>query len=201
MNRQRGEIAVSVEELQAVMVYREGADKLERPLRFIRGEKTGLADPHGIFMDSENNEIVTVNHGNWRKYYPDMITICRRSRFPASTGRFEMPSIRVYPILGNGNIKPLRTIQGDKTTLDWPMQLDEDLAHNEIAVANFGQNSIVIFDRTAEGNVAPKRIIQGDQRESPARWAWPLTSRTTKSGWPTTRITPQSFFRARPRAT
>jgi hypothetical protein len=162
LNRQRGELAVGVEELHAVLVYRQGADKLERPLRIIRGENTGLADPHGIFMDSVNNEILTVNHGNWRKYFPNTDHDIPPMVIPTSTGRFELPSIRFHPILANGDVKPARTIQGDKTTLDWPMQLDVDLTHNEIAIANFGQDSIVIFDRRAQGNVAPIRVIKGE---------------------------------------
>ena len=161
LNRERREIAVSVEELHAVLVYRQGAEKLEPPLRVIRGEQTGLADPHGIFMDSVNNEIVTVNHGNWRKYYPNTDHDKPPLIIPPSTGRFEQPSIRFHPILANGDVKALRVIQGDKTTLDWPMQLDVDVAHNEIAVANFGYDAISIFDRRAQGNVAPIREIRG----------------------------------------
>jgi len=162
LSRERGEIAASVEELQAVIVFRQGAEKLEPPLRVIRGEQSGLADPHGIFMDSVNNEIVTVSHGNWRKYYPNTDHDKPPLLIPTSTGRFEEPSIRFFPIMANGDVKALRVIQGEKTTLDWPMQLDVDVAHNEVAVANFGQNTIAIFDRKAQGNVAPIRVLGGE---------------------------------------
>jgi DNA-binding beta-propeller fold protein YncE len=43
------------------------------------------------------------------------------------------------------------------------MGLAIDSAHDEIAVANNGDNSILIFARTASGDVAPARVIAGDQ--------------------------------------
>jgi DNA-binding beta-propeller fold protein YncE len=80
---------------------------------------------------------------------------------PISPGHFEHPSLNVYPIESNGDAKPVRMIQGDKTGLDWPMQIDVDVNRNEIAVANFGGDSILIFRRTDKGDVAPIREIKG----------------------------------------
>ena len=41
------------------------------------------------------------------------------------------------------------------------MALSVDEGHDEIAVANSGDNSIRIFGRTATGDVAPIRVIKG----------------------------------------
>jgi DNA-binding beta-propeller fold protein YncE len=76
-------------------------------------------------------------------------------------GRFEAPSITVYSGTANGDVAPVRHIQGSKTGLNWPMALDVDLLHNEIAVANNGDSSLRVFRRTASGNVAPVRVIKG----------------------------------------
>jgi DNA-binding beta-propeller fold protein YncE len=74
------------------------------------------------------------------------------------------PSITIYSGDAKGDAKPLRTIQGERTLLDFPMGLADDPAHNEIAVANNGGNgdgSVLVFSRTANGNVAPLRVIAG----------------------------------------
>lgn len=157
----RREIALSVEELDAVVVYKEDADKLDPPLRVIRGDKTGMADPHGIYLDGVNDEIFVANHGSRTAYMPNTGHDKLPPIIPRVSGHFEMPSIRVYPALAQGNVKPIRTIQGRRTTLDWPMQIDVDTSHDELAVANFGANSIAIFNRTDNGDVAPERVIRG----------------------------------------
>ena len=41
------------------------------------------------------------------------------------------------------------------------MGIDLDGTHDEIAVANNGENSILVFRRTAQGNIAPVRVIRG----------------------------------------
>ena len=162
LSRPRKEIAMSIEELHAVLVYGQGAAKLDPPVRTIRGMHTLLADPHGIYLDDKNNEIVVANHGNWTLYHPNTDHDAMPVQIPISPGHFDEPSLRVYPVMADGDVKPIRTIQGSKTGLDWPMQIDEDISHNEIAVANFGGDSIIIFRRTDNGNVAPIRVLKGD---------------------------------------
>lgn len=163
LSRPRKEMLVGVEELHSLLVYRQDAEKLERPLRVIRGVQTGLADPHGVYLDAANNEILVANHGNWTQYHPNTDHDKPPATIPISPGHFEEPSIRVYPVTAQGNVKPARVIEGKNTQLDWPMQIDVDTSHNEIAVANFGADSIVIFHRTDQGNAAPFRVIKGDQ--------------------------------------
>src|SRR5262249_16673607 len=61
----------------------------------------------------------------------------------------------------NGDVAPLRKIQGPATQLDWPMGVVVDEMNNEIIVANNGDNSILTFSRTANGDTLPKRVIRG----------------------------------------
>jgi hypothetical protein len=168
IDQARDEIAVSVEDPREIVVYRRNAKGSDQPLRIIRGPRTGLGDPHGVFFDGSNNEIVVANHGNvsGRQAAPGDAPPRRRSEGPASDepvvgGRFEVPSITVYPGTANGDVAPVRRIQGSKTGLNWPMALDVDLQHDEIAVANNGDSSVRVFRRTASGNVAPVRVIKG----------------------------------------
>jgi len=163
LNRQRHEMLVGVEEMHSLMVWKQDAEKLDRSLRFVRGDNTGLADPHGVYMDGTNNEILVANHGNWTHYHPNTDHDKPPDTIPISPGHFDDPSIRVFPVMANGDPKPIRAIQGKKTGLDWPMQIDVDLIHNEIAVANFGADSIIIFHRTDQGDVAPIRELRGER--------------------------------------
>jgi DNA-binding beta-propeller fold protein YncE len=57
----------------------------------------------------------------------------------------------------------MRTVQGTQTQLNWPMGMSLDTVHDEIAVANYGDNSILIFHRTDNGNVAPVRLLRGNR--------------------------------------
>jgi DNA-binding beta-propeller fold protein YncE len=165
---ERNELAVSVESSRQIVIYRKGAEGHEPPLRTIRGPKTGLGDPHGVFLDGKNNEIIVANHGNQGGRQPapgDAPARQRGTRVsepqPIVGGRFDEPSITVYNAEAKGDAAPIRRIQGEKTGLNWPMAIDVDRTRNEIAVANNGDSSIRIFRRTDTGDVAPIRIIKG----------------------------------------
>jgi DNA-binding beta-propeller fold protein YncE len=167
INPVRKEIAISVEGPRQIVVYAQNASGNDAPLRMIRGPHTGLGDPHGVVFDSRNNEIVVANHGNQngRETLPGSVAPGRRGgggeRGALVGGRFDDPSITVYPGEASGDVAPIRRIQGPKTGLNWPMALSVDTTHDEIAVANSGDSSIRIFSRTGAGDAAPVRIIKG----------------------------------------
>jgi len=137
---------------------------MDPPLRTLRGYETGLADPHGVAFDDDRKELVVANHGNWTELRPsspyDPLTKTPQAYQP---GRFEAPSIRIFAASAAGNAKPLRSISGDQTGLNWPMGLAVDPQRDEIVVANYGDDSVHIFKRGADGNVAPARVIRGDR--------------------------------------
>lgn len=160
----RDEVAVSAQQLHGIVIYRRGASDMEPPLRSLRGYATGLADPHGLAFDDERKELVVTNHGNWtelRPYSPyDPLSKDPPSYQP---GRFEAPSITTYPDSAGGNAKPLRTVSGARTGLNWPMGVEVDTQRDEVIVANYGDNSVRFFRRTSNGNVEPSRVITGDR--------------------------------------
>ena len=169
ISQERNELAVTVESSRQIVIYRKQAEGREPPLRIIRGPKTGLGDPHGVFFDGKNNEIVVANHGNQggREAPPGDVPPRQRGTPRAAEpppivgGRFDEPSITVYNADAKGDVAPIRTIKGEKTGFNWPMAIDVDRDRNEIAVANNGDSSIRIFRRTDSGDVAPVRIIKG----------------------------------------
>jgi DNA-binding beta-propeller fold protein YncE len=160
LNTERRELAISIQNSDAVAVYRLEAEGVEPPLRSIQGPQTGMADPHGIEFDARNGEIVVTNHGNARD-----LTLTRwiagRSTDAGGGGAFRDPSITVYAATAVGDVAPLRTIAGRRSGLRWPMGTDVDAAHDEIAVANNGSSSVLIFGRTDTGDAAPLRVLAG----------------------------------------
>lgn len=67
LNHFRDEIAISVQQINAVVIYNRNAKGFEAPARSIMGSNTGMADPHGIFWDEANDEIFVSDHGNANK--------------------------------------------------------------------------------------------------------------------------------------
>lgn len=169
LDRARDEIAISVEIQNAVMIYRRTARDVEAPLGVIRGPSTGLADPHGIFWDDRRNEIGVANHGNFRGLMKDTGGGCvpgdgvPGNAAGGEAGEISPPSITVYSGDARGDARPLRTIQGGRTMLDFPMGLGLDAEHEEFAVANNGANSVLVFPRKADGNAAPVRVLAGSK--------------------------------------
>jgi DNA-binding beta-propeller fold protein YncE len=158
LNRQREEVAITVEHANAVVVYRRDAKAAEAPLRVLHGPNTRLSDPHGIVFDEVYNEISIANHGNWAP-----LTRAESLQGETKGGRFDLPSITTYTGDAQDDQVPLRKIQGKTTQLNWPMGMSLDSVHHEIAVASYGNNSILIFHRDAQGDVAPARVIRGSR--------------------------------------
>ncbi len=157
LNRRRDEIAISVEHINSVVIYRREARGGDAPLRVIRGPKTGLADPHGVYFDGIHDEILVANHGNWAPATPPS------SEASARGGRFQPPSITIYAGTAESDAEPVRVIQGAQTQLNWPMGIHVDSIHNEIAVASYGNSAVLIFRRTDHGDVTPVRVIRGNR--------------------------------------
>src|SRR5262245_11473832 len=156
------EVAVSVQHVNKVAVYRRLASGEEKPLRIIQGPNTGLADPHGLAIDPDNDEIFVANHDSYHEVLagqddPNAVTaqIARgtatREQLAAvrldlrpSKGRFVEPSITVYSRTAENDARPVRVIQGPRTELNLPMKIFVDAAHNEIFVANSGSSAILV---------------------------------------------------------
>src|SRR5262249_24193238 len=166
-------IALSVQTPNMFVVFKRDAKKFDAPVRSVRGPKTQMADPHGIYVDETHNEVVVANHGNFRpgELIPSYTAYdARESRQERSggdkvdenaRGRFLPSSVTVYDGDANGDVAPKRVIQGPLSQIDWPMGVATDEANNEIVVANNGDNSVLVFPRTANGDAPPRRVIRG----------------------------------------
>jgi len=158
----RDEVVVSVQQSNALSFYKRDATGTAAPVRTIRGLNTGLEDPHGVYYDEQHDEIVTANHGNWtqiRPYTPYDPLVTDVGEY--ESGTFHRASITFHAAGTGGDAAARRTISGDRTGLNWPMGIDVDLMHDEIAVANYGDSSIRIFRRGDSGNAQPIRVLRG----------------------------------------
>ncbi len=178
LEKKYDELFVTVEHVNRVEVYPRTVDLTGNPSRFIQGPETQLADPHGIYVNAERNEIYVVNHGHWHYTAPGRVYLQEGSIPPElkgkrlsyadtirpllpSTGKFLPPSISIYSRTANGDVKPLRLIQGPKVGLDIPLGISYDTASNQIVVPNAGDDSILFIDVKASGDVAPVRVLKG----------------------------------------
>ncbi|MBI4463933.1 MAG: hypothetical protein HY647_04445 [Acidobacteria bacterium] len=171
------ELYITTQHINRINVYPRTFQEDQEPLRYIQGARTGLADPHGIYVDGEANEIFVTNHGHWRKTEPgegevrgpDSLTRTslgytvpgRALPLGPSTGKFFPSSITIYSRTAHGDVAPVRTIQGPKTRLNLPDGITRDPVSGEIVVANTGDDSVLFFDKNATGDVAPVRVLQG----------------------------------------
>jgi DNA-binding beta-propeller fold protein YncE len=117
-----------------IAVFARLADQNATPLRRIEGQKTLLGRTmHGFTYDEIRDE-------------------------------FTVPQIFAQALLtfaggADGEMAPLRVIQGSNTRLEAPDRVAVDAVNNEIYVPE--GDKILVFDSLGNGNVAPKRAIEG----------------------------------------
>lgn len=174
VNEATEEMFLTLQHDSAMVVYRKYAEKEESPIRVLQGDATGVADPHGIAVDSKNGWLFIANHGSVSSRFPRPEGGGRRQgrveklNWPVErafaipgSGRNLPPSVTVHRTAARGNEAPVRVIQGPKTQFNWPTGLALDEEHGELYVANDMGNSILVFNVTDNGDVAPKRVIKG----------------------------------------
>ncbi len=167
VDEENQELFLTVQHDNAVVVYRKTAADEEAPVRLLQGDKTSLADPHGIAVDTKNNWIFVANHGSSstaageRKSLPQTWPMGRDTGEVPGSGKFSRPSITVYPRNASGDTPPVRVIQGPKALLNWPATLFVDPERGELYVANDAGDSILVFRTTDNGDAAPTRMIMG----------------------------------------
>ena len=188
VDEDRGEMFFTIQHDGAIQTYRKGTTGEDNAIRLIQGNRTRLADPHGIAFDPKTRLLYVANYGTERDEAPDTVqqmphplnTVVpgkpRRPNWPAGnggpgnggrrevifgTGKFGPPSITVHAADATGNVAPVRVIEGPKAQLAWPTGISVDAARGEIYVSNAAGDSINVYSATAGGDVAPLRQIKG----------------------------------------
>lgn len=150
-NEQRDEIYVTNPFAQAVLTFKGDATANQPPIRMIQGPKTQLGAIDTLTIDPVNNEILV----------PDA------------------DHILVYPLTANGDVAPIRILQGgDQPGWRPGSGIDVDPVHNLLVTDGtligsmkddlknpyrVGRDAILIFNRTASGQAKPLRVIRGEK--------------------------------------
>jgi DNA-binding beta-propeller fold protein YncE len=190
VDEERGEMFVTIQHDGAIQVFKKDAKGEEPAIRLIQGNKTRLADPHGIAFDPKTRLLYVANYGTERDEAADTVQQMpnplntvrpgkpRRPNWPAGnggpgndgrrevifgTGKFGPPSITVYAADAQGNVEPVRQIVGPKAQLNWPTGISVDSARGEVYVSNAAGDTINVFSTTSNGDVAPIRQIKGSK--------------------------------------
>jgi hypothetical protein len=117
-----------------IAVFARLADKNAKPVRKIEGQKSLLGRTmHGLSYDEIHDEFTV-------------------------TQEFSQ-AILTFAGGADGEVAPLRIIQGSKTRLVAPDRVVVDAVNNEIFVPE--GDRVLVYDRMANGNVAPKRVLEG----------------------------------------
>ena len=95
-----------------------------------------------VFVDTAHNEIFVANSGS--------------------------NSILVFDRTANGDVAPIRKIEGPATKLRKPVGLFVDVKNDEVWATSPELHTATVYRRTAQGNVAPVRILRGAPDETPA---------------------------------
>jgi hypothetical protein len=177
VDEQAKELFLTIESPPAVVVYPKLANGNDVPLRILEGDKTQLAEVHGIALDTKNQLMYVVNQGptssntddgGWtRDVKPGSPTVewtpdsDRWKYLVPGSGKVMPPSITVYSMKANGDTAPVRIIQGSLTQLDWPVHISLDADRQELYVANSVADDVLVFRATDNGNVAPIRVLKG----------------------------------------
>ena len=166
-----------------VTMYPPGSSGNIPPIGVIRGKRTGLDGPRGLFLGASgkiyvpNDESVMVYRAGATRGVPPIQTISGSytgldnpeqvaldSTAKIYVANFIGNSVTVYAPRANGNVAPIRTIEGHKTQLHAPDGIALDASGN-IYVANLccsGKRiGVTVYAAGARGNATPINIING----------------------------------------
>jgi DNA-binding beta-propeller fold protein YncE len=171
VDEERQEMLITGQTENVVAAFSKSAREDDAPNWVLWGDKTLLADPHGIALDTKKNVFFVTNFGatqSPRPIKPDedyLRSAVDPGNFIPGSGRFLPVSITVYDKNARDDTPPIRIIRGPHTQLNWPTGLFVDSEREELYVANDGGNSILVFDTEANGDVSPKRVLKGPKTQ------------------------------------
>src|SRR6267142_118745 len=170
------ELLMTVQDPHAVVTFKKTAKDQDAPVRLLQGPRTRMADPHGLALDPKTGLIYVTNWGTHNERRIPAVgggtgRGARKPNWPVGgdqsipgSGYFRPPSITVYRKDAQGDVAPLRVIQGPRTLMNWPTSIAVHPDRGELFVANDTGDSITVYRADADGDVAPIRILKGPRR-------------------------------------
>src|SRR5262249_8373685 len=139
--QERGELFVANDGGDSVLVFRASDQGDVAPIRVIKGAKTELQNPTGVWVDTKNGEVIASSMGN--------------------------QSAVVFPLLADGNVPPVRLIPSARAgtkalAIGNPGAVGYDSKREELLVPNcVAHPQIAVFARQAKNSDLPHRAIAG----------------------------------------
>jgi len=129
-----------------ILVYSRLASGAAAPLRTIAGSATKMTRVRNIAVDAVTGEIFVTSQNS------------------------PTQALLVFGPNANGNVAPIRTIQGPKTGLLYPNGVYIDRLHSEVLVADQAAG-VLAYPQLGNGDISPLRHIVGALTLIPAAWA------------------------------
>jgi DNA-binding beta-propeller fold protein YncE len=193
LNPETGELYVANDIGASVLVFKNVATVQGNvaPARALKGSKTGLRNPTGVFLDTKHQELWVSNLGNASaSAFPLMangdvaplrtirsaplgtrslnfgrtaaITYDQRREQFLVPNCVNHPQIAAFARMSTINSPYVRSIEGQRSLLGRTMHdLAYDAVHDEIVVTSPLAQAILTFRGSANGEEKPIRIIQG----------------------------------------
>ena len=179
------ELLMTIQDDHAVVTFKKTAKDQDAPVRLLQGPKTQMADPHGIALDPKTGLIYVTNWGTLRSA---IVRACPMASTENPTGpsgatttfrvpeKFEPPSITVYRKDAQGDVAPLRVIQGPKTLMNWPTSIAVHPDRGEFFVANDTADTVTVYRTTRQRRCRSHSSAQGPpEHDQESHRAWPWT--------------------------
>lgn len=167
-DEEQNEMYITVQDPPMVVIYDKNAKGQDKPKRVLRGNKTHLQDAHGIALDTKDRLMFVANYGNYADYKDgggNSLPGGYSGGMILGSGKYAPPSIAIFKMDASGDTAPLRLISGPKTMLNWPAHLYYDEQHQDLYVADDGDNSVLVFKPTDGGDTAPTRFLKGPKSQ------------------------------------
>jgi DNA-binding beta-propeller fold protein YncE len=193
LNPESGELYVANDIGASVLVFKDIATARGNvaPARVLKGPRTGLRNPTGLFVDTKHQELWVSNLGNASaSAFPlmangDVAPLRTIRSAPIGTRSLNFgrtaaltydqrreqflvpncvnhPQIAAFARLSAINTPYVRSIEGQRSLLGRTMHdLAYDAVHDEIVVTSPLAQAILIFRGSANGEEKPIRVIQG----------------------------------------
>jgi DNA-binding beta-propeller fold protein YncE len=193
LNPETGDLYVANDIGASVLVFRNVATAQGNvaPARVLKGSKTGLRNPTGVFLDTKHQELWVSNLGNASaSAFPLMasgnvaplrtirsaplgtrsLNFGRTAAITYDQRREEFlvpncvnhPQIAAFARMATVNTPYVRSIEGQRSLLGRTMHdLAYDSIHDEIVVTSPLAQAILTFRGSANGEEKPIRVIQG----------------------------------------
>jgi DNA-binding beta-propeller fold protein YncE len=156
------EMYLTVQDSPMIVVYHKYAAGQEKPKRVIRGNKTQMADVHGIALDTKNGWIFVANYGNGAYYEeggdPTAGLLSQRPRGinrpgDAPAGGTAAEHAPAAPAAAAGAVS-----SGSEDNDD-----ERGGLRRKEGSGYFTEPSITVYKMTDSGDVEPARVIKGNK--------------------------------------